>query len=154
MPGIWDRGIDFEPLVSAYSGPCAWHESQMVANVSALDCVVGDYNQISTGDQLQSFFTHLEVTLFRTDRHSWSELQQAIRERLKHGYITVLRGWPEKTRWLMVICNSCGAFCYAGYSGAGKTASLRHVDHDTRVSLYRFFKLPVRPIESHLRRVV
>ena len=73
------RGCDPRQL-SCASTPCAWHDdADVYNNVAVLPCVVGEYNQIVNESDLDSLFTHLEVTLFRSDRVGWYFLQERIR---------------------------------------------------------------------------
>ena len=120
---------------------CAWHDDTHVyRNAAELSKVVGRYNQILDAEELESLFTHLEVTLFRSDRQGWRLLQDKIRELFQLQQIKILVGLPRKNRWLHVTCLNCGKFVYVRYQTAGSTADVTPRTHEQRNQLLEFFQ--------------
>ena len=70
-----DDASERRPADESVITPCAWHDDADHGNHNV---VVGDYT-IVTEENLDSLFSHLEVTLFRSDRFGWSNLQDIMR---------------------------------------------------------------------------
>ena len=144
------RGCDPRQL-SCASTPCAWHDdADVYNNVAVLPCVVGEYNQILNESQLDGLLTHLEVTLFRSDRFSWYFLQERIRSLLRAGQLVLLCGKPRKNKWIHVNCVQCGKAVFVKYDMAGSSRAVAPEDHGQRRKLFEFFRCTVRPLDSNV----
>ena len=109
---------------------------------------VGEYNIIGTEQELLKVFSAMEVTLFRQDRQCWRELQDIMMAKFSNQQLVVLHGKPKKNKWVHVSCRHCGAFAYAPFPKAGDS---RHVDRASaiaRSTLFTFFMIPHRPLQS------
>ena len=71
-----DDASERRPADESVITPCAWHDDADHGNHNV---VAGDYKRVETEENLDSLFSHLEVTLFRSDRFGWSNLQDIMR---------------------------------------------------------------------------
>ena len=157
MPSLWKQTFKPEsPSMETESSPCSWHGPAQL-NVSGLRVVVNEYNTVTDDADISrlfvpiedmrsmdSQFTSLEVTVFRSNRLSWNALQQKIKDRWSHGHVLVLRSHSRNNRWFLTMCPLCGDCVFVPYDGTGKSPPAPDaIEVKYRHSLFRFFRVPI-----------
>ena len=130
-------------------GACSWH-SAGDGCTGDHHCIVGSYSTIAQVAALLSLLTSLEVTLFRTDRQMWTELQTALLDKFRRGVIVILSGKPAANKWLHISCVLCGRYVFVPYTTRGWNAMSEEELAIGRQNLLTFFMLPHRAQNSQL----
>ena len=129
---------------------CQWHHPTYAdGNTKDLSTVVGQYNTITTDQELEGVLTAFEVCAFRTDRGVYYTLANQIRRVFQRRQITIQRG-RASCKYILFTCINCGNYLYINQTGTALDRFPTPADEALRAHICTFFLWQMRAPNSQI----
>ena len=157
IPDLWGSGW-YQHVFTPQGPPaewlataCQWHHPTYAdGNTKDLSTVVGQYNTITTDQELEGVLTAFEVCAFRTDRGVYYTLANQIRRVFQGRQITIQRG-RASCKYILFTCINCGNYLYIDQTGTALDRCATPADEALRAHICTFFMWQMRAPNSQIR---